>query len=117
MLEAKHRGQPLVLDIRVSDEILIKRLLGRRTCPVCGEIYNIYFNPPKHDEICDYDGAKLVQRADDNAESIRNRLAAYKKATRPLIDHYRGKNLLHEVDGSKPPEAVTRDLIDCLRKA
>ncbi len=110
MLQGKGRGNPQVLNIRVDEEVLVKRLTGRRTCAVCGEIYNIYFNPPKKEGICDKDGGKLVQRADDNEETIRQRLVAYANQTRPLIDHYRKKNLLFEVEGSRDPDTVAKDL-------
>ncbi len=117
MLHARGKGDPQVLNIRVGNDVLMKRLTGRRTCSVCGEIYNVYFNPPKKEGICDKDGGKLVQRADDKEESIRHRLEAYAKQTSPLIDYYRRKKLLHEVDGSKSPEAIAKDLVNVLRQA
>ncbi|MBI1983954.1 MAG: adenylate kinase [Acidobacteria bacterium] len=117
MLEAKGRGKPLVLNINVDQEVLLKRLTGRRTCSACGEIYNIYFNPPKNEGICDKDGAKLLQRADDNEETIRQRLVAYEKQTSPLIDYYRRKNLLHEVEGDQEPEVIADGLGRYLKSA
>lgn len=110
------RGTPQVLNIAVGHDVLLKRLTGRRSCSLCGEIYNIYFNPPKQEGICDKDGAKLLQRADDNEESIRHRLAAYEKQTRPLIDYYRRQNLLHDINGEKPPEAIAKDIVNLLRQ-
>ncbi len=117
ILQAKGLGTPLALNIRVDHDVLMKRLTGRRTCPVCGEIYNVFFSPPKRDEICDRDGAKLIQRADDREEAIQQRLLAYENRTWPLIDYYRQRNLLREADGNKDLEAVTRELCDFLRKA
>lgn len=117
MLREKGKGEAQVLNINVEHDVLLKRLTGRRTCSLCGEIYNIFFNPPKKEGICDKDGAKLLQRADDNEESIRHRLAAYEKQTRPLIDYYRRKNQLHDVDGEKPPEAIARDVVNFLRQS
>jgi adenylate kinase len=117
VLQAKGWGDPQVLNIGVEHEVLMKRLTGRRTCSVGGEIYNVYFNPPKKEGTCDKDGGKLLQRADDNEDSIRHRLSAYEKQTRPLIDYYRRKNLVYPVDGSNAPEAVTKNLVDFLRKA
>jgi adenylate kinase len=117
MLEAKGRGKPLVLNISVEQDVLMKRLTGRRTCVVCGEIYNVYFNPPKVEGICDKDGGKLTQRADDNEESIRQRLVAYDKQTLPLIEYYRRKSLLQDIDGNREPEPITRDLIQLLKSA
>lgn len=117
MLDAKGRGKPQVVNIRVDQEVLMKRLTGRRTCSVCGEIYNIYFNPPKTEGACDKDGGKLLHRADDNAETIRQRLAAYDKQTSPLIDYYQAQNLLHEVDGDRDPEVIAQDLCRFLGEA
>lgn len=108
-------GDPLVLNIHVDTESLVKRLTGRRTCSKCGEIYNIYFNPPRQDGICDKDGGKLTQRADDNEESIRTRLKAYEDETLPLIDYYKRKNLLHQVDGNGEPEAITKRLLSLVK--
>src|SRR5712692_5598889 len=95
VLRARGQGEPQVLNLGVERDILLKRLTGRRICTTCGEIYNIYLNPPRQDEVCDKDGTKLLRRADDNEESIRHRLAAYENETRPLIDYYRRKNLVH----------------------
>jgi adenylate kinase len=117
MLEAEGLGKPVVLDIRVDEDLLLKRLTGRRTCSVCGEIYNIYLNPPKVEGICDKDGSKLLQRADDNEETIRQRLAAYHQLTSPLIEYYRAQGVLHEIDGNKDPEAIARGVLDLLSKA
>lgn len=117
MLEAKGRGKPLVLNIKVDQEVLLKRLTGRRTCSACGEIYNIYFNPPKNEGICDKDGGKLLQRADDNEETIRQRLVAYEKQTSPLIDYYRRKNLLHDVVGHQEPDVIAEGLGRYLKSA
>jgi adenylate kinase len=117
MLQAKGRGDPRVLNIRVDHDVLMKRLTGRRTCSVCGEIYNVYFNPPKQEGVCDKEGGKLLQRADDNAETIRQRLLAYEKQTSPLIEYYRKKNLLSDFDGNRDPEPIARDIINSLGSA
>ena len=117
MLEAKGKGRPQVLDIEVSEELLLKRLTGRLTCSVCGEIYNIHFNPPKVEGICDSDGGKLLHRADDNEATIRQRLDAYHKSTSPLIEYYRSHGVLLAVDGNKEPEAIAKGLTDLLSKA
>ena len=117
MLQAKGKGNPLVLDIRVDPDLLLKRLTGRRTCSLCGEIYNLYLNPPKVEGVCDKEGGKLLQRADDSEETIRQRLVAYEKQTSPLIDYYRRKGVLREVDGNRGPEPIARELINFLGKA
>lgn len=117
MLAAKGRGRPQVLDIEVDEDLLLKRLTGRQTCSLCGEIYNIYFNPPKVAGICDKDGGKLLHRADDNETTIRQRLEAYHKQTSPLIDYYRSRGVLVEVDGNKEPAVIAKGLVDYLSKA
>lgn len=117
MLQAKKRGNPLVINIQVEQDLLLKRLTGRRTCSACGEIYNVHFNPPKKDGVCDKDGGKLLQRADDNETTIRQRLVAYETQTSPLIDYYRKKNLLHDVDGGQDPEVIAKGLIGYLKSA
>lgn len=117
MLQAKGRGNPLVVNIQVGQDLLMKRLTGRRTCSVCGEIYNVYFNPPKVEGVCDKDGGKLQHRADDKEETIRQRLVAYENQTSPLIDYYRRKNLLHDVDGNRDPEPIAKDLLKFLGNA
>ena len=117
MLSAKGRGSPLAVNIRVDRDVLMKRLTGRRTCSVCGEIYNIYFGPPKKEGVCDKDGRRLLHRADDNEDTIRQRLVAYENQTSPLIDYYRRKNLLHEVDGNRDPEPIAQELCLFLKDA
>jgi len=115
MLQAKGRGRPQVLDIEVDEDLLLKRLTGRRTCSVCGEIYNVHFNPPKAEG--DKDGGKLLYRADDNEQTIRQRLEAYHKQTSPLIEFYRAQGVLHEVEGNKDPEAIAKGLLEFLSQA
>ncbi len=117
MLQAKGRGRPQVLDIEVDEDLLLKRLTGRRTCSVCGEIYNVHFNPPKAEGVCDKDGGKLLYRADDNEQTIRQRLEAYQKQTSPLIEFYRAQGVLHEVEGNKDPEAIAKGLLEFLSQA
>jgi adenylate kinase len=117
VLQAKGRGRPQVLDIEVDEDLLLKRLTGRRTCSVCGEIYNVHFSPPKVEGICDKDGGKLLYRADDNEATIRQRLEAYHRQTSPLIEYYRAQGVLHEVDGNKDPETIAKGLLDFLSRA
>lgn len=117
MLAARGQGRPLVLDIEVSEESLLKRLTGRQTCSICGEIYNIHSTPPKVAGICDKDGGKLLHRADDNATTIRQRLEAYHRQTQPLIEYYRGLSALVAVDGNKDPHEIAKGIVDFLSKA
>ncbi len=95
-----------VLLMDVSDDEIVKRLLARRVCPVCGRVYNLITSPPKNDNRCDVCGVELVKRSDDNEETIRNRLDVYRKETAPLIDYYRDRNILVKIDASKSPEEV-----------
>ncbi|HKS07945.1 MAG TPA: adenylate kinase [Pyrinomonadaceae bacterium] len=100
---------PVLID--VPYELLEKRMTGRRNCPVCHEIYNIYFKPPRNDNVCDlHTHAQLVQRADDNPETVRARLATYDEQTRPLIDYYRAAGVLRSVDGTRDPEEIYKDI-------
>lgn len=109
-------GAPAVIYFNVAEDVLMRRLTGRRTCKACGEIYNIYDRPPKVDGRCDADGGDLVQRADDKPEVIRERLAAYDRQTKTLVDYYRSQGVLHEVDGAASMEAVTASVFGALSK-
>jgi adenylate kinase len=110
-------GKPVVVDLAVSDDKLLRRLTGRRTCSVGGEIYNIYDAPPKVDSVCDNDGGRLVQRADDTAEVVSQRLAAYERATKPLTDYYRRQGVLQVVDASVSVDEVSRALGEIVKRA
>lgn len=112
LLREQGRGEPLVIYIRVESCVLLQRLSGRRTCPICGRTYNMYFNPPKSDEVCDIDGAALTMRADDHEAAIQQRLDAYEVLTRPLLDYYEVRRQLFEVNGDRPPAEVSRDVIE-----
>jgi adenylate kinase len=107
----------LAVNLQVSYTDLIRRLTGRRTCAVCGEIYNIHFRPPKVEGRCDRDGGELRQRADDRDEVIRERLAAYERDTQPLIDFYRRRGALLDVPAEGAPEALTGRLLEELQSA
>lgn len=101
----------LPIQIDVPSELLEKRMTGRRNCPVCNEIYNIYFKPPRYDNVCDFHPeAQLVHRGDDNLETVRKRLATYDEQTRPLLDYYASKNLLRVVDGNRKRESIYQDI-------
>jgi adenylate kinase len=117
LLEKQKRGRPLVLNIQVDSEVLTKRLTGRRTCPRDGRTYNIYFNPPQKPGVCDLDGGLLVQRPDDTAEAIRQRLVAYETQTRPVVDYYRAQGLLQDVDGDRERDAIARELAEIVEQS
>ncbi|HEV8368205.1 MAG TPA: adenylate kinase [Pyrinomonadaceae bacterium] len=105
---------PVLID--VPYDLLERRTTGRRSCPVCGEIYNIYFKPPKDDNVCDiHSEAQLTQRADDNAKTVKARVATYEEQTRPLLDYYRKRNLLVTVAGTGDAEDIHNQIADILK--
>ena len=104
------------IDIEIPRELLEKRMTGRRSCPVCGEIYNVHFKPPKVDNVCDrHPEAQLMHRADDNPETVTARLATYEEQTRPLLDYYRSRNLLRTVDGTRHPEEIYENIEEIVK--
>ena len=106
-LEAR-RIPEVVIHLAVDYNVIIARLTGRRVCPSCGTLYNIASQPPKVDGLCDRDGNKLVIRDDDSEDVIRERLEAYEKQTRPVLDFFRASgHRVEEVDASNaPPDEV-----------
>jgi adenylate kinase len=114
MLEdlAVEQGKGIVaITIEVPVEVLEERMTGRRVCPLCGELYNIYFRPPKSDETCDNDtGVRLVHRVDDTIEKVRVRLKTYDEETHPLVAYYEKSKRLRRVDGTKQPEALYQEI-------
>ena len=114
---AREQGNQIIpILIDVPHDLLEKRMTGRRNCPVGGEIYNIYFNPPRYDELCDqHPDTKLVQRADDNPTTVRARLATYDELTRPLLDYYRRAGILQAVDGGRSPEPIYQDIENIIK--
>jgi len=105
-----------VVNIDVQEEELMNRLTGRRICETCGTTYHLVFNPPKVEGICDIDGGKLYQRADDNPETVRNRLDVNIKQTKPLVDFYTEQGVLFNIDGSKDIKDVTAEVEAVLQK-
>ena len=98
---------PIVIRLEVDYNELLRRLTGRRSCPACGRTYNVHLQPPKVDESCDDDGAKLVIREDDREEVIRERLNAFDQQTRPVAEYYEAKGRLKTINGDLPPDVVT----------
>jgi adenylate kinase len=109
---AKEQGKAIqAIEVDVPKEELLRRLTGRRSCPVCGEIYNIYSRPPKVDGVCDdHPDAKLEHRADDNEESVTTRLDTYQVNTQPLIEYYADSNRLEKVDGTGNVEDIYKEI-------
>jgi adenylate kinase len=108
------RGVSSVLLIDVSDDEVVRRLGGRRTCEAEGHVYHVEFNPPKVEGVCDIDGSPLIVRDDDKPDVIRKRLATYHEKTEPLVSYYDGEGVLRRVDGEREPDEVTAELRDVL---
>ena len=109
----------LVLNIAVDFEALVERAVGRRICPKCAAVYHVKFNAPKKAGVCDKCGAQLIQRDDDKEATVRNRLKVYQEQTAPLLEHFRAKGNLIDIDGSKGIDDVFSQMtraIDALKK-
>jgi adenylate kinase len=105
-LERRGRSLTAAILIEASDEVVLKRLSGRRICTKNGHVYHVETNPPKNEGACDLDGSKLVQRDDDKPETVKKRLSVYHEQTEPLIELYEEKGLLRRFDGSRAPDDV-----------
>lgn len=116
MLAERKRALPRVIEIDVPDEVVVTRLSGRRTCSKCGAIWHVESNPTRSPDTCDACGSKgtLTQRADDNADVIRERLKVYHDQTRPLSGYYQSKGRLTVINGNRPVEQVNSDLMKAL---
>ncbi len=111
MLTGAGRALGLVLQIDVPEEELVQRLAGRRACRHCGRGYNVVFDPPRVEGVCDACGGDLFQRDDDNEDTVRNRLAVYRRQTEPLIGYYRDRGVLATVyGGGRTPDQVYADV-------
>jgi len=97
---------PVVIRLLVDYNTLLQRITGRRSCPTCGQVYNVYFQPPKVQGICDIDGTPLVTRPDDEESVFAERMRTYEQQTLPLVDYYRARGRLVEVNGEQPVEQV-----------
>ena len=104
-----------VLNIKVSDEEVIKRLSGRRSCPKDGAVYHVEFSPPADEGVCDKCGAELIQRSDDQPEAIAERLEQYWEKTQPLIDFYDDRGSLQNIEGAQPPSDVEAAILSAIR--
>ncbi len=113
---AKEQGKTIAaVDVDVDRGELMRRLTGRRSCSVCGEIYNIYSKPPKKDGVCDFHpDTPLTHRADDNEESVGTRLATFDAATKPLLDYYEESGRLAKVDGSGDLEDIYISIVEAI---
>ena len=114
ILESLDLNLTRVLNIHVPAEDLVERAVGRRICKSCGATYHVKFNPSQKDGVCDECGGNLYQRADDNEETMKNRLSVYEDSTRPLIEYYKKAGVYTEIDGRQPIEKVTEELVNVL---
>ena len=105
-------GRPVtnVINIVVSEDILVDRISGRRVCKVCGAPYHVRNMKPKVDGVCDLCGGELVQRKDDNEETLKSRLAEYHKMTEPLIEYYTKLGVVSDIDGTKDLDVLFEDI-------
>lgn len=100
----------MAINIDVPESELINRIINRRSCEKCGEIYNLKTKPPKTDEICDKCNGNLIQRKDDNAQTATQRIETYKKETEPLINYYKNKNILKNINGNRNIQEIYDDI-------
>jgi adenylate kinase len=116
-LAAQVESLPVVaVSIQVNYNQLLRRITGRRNCPVCQTIYNVYMNPPKKEGICDVEGAALIQRADDTEEVFKERMRAYAALTAPVVDHYRELGRFAEVDGDRPIALIAAGIVAAVER-
>jgi adenylate kinase len=116
LANAEKKGESLVaINIRVDEQELLRRITGRRICPVCKTIYNVYSKPPRREGVCDNDGTPLQQRTDDTEEAFTERMKAYNSLTAPVIEHYSHQGRFREVDGARSVEEVTASIESALR--
>jgi adenylate kinase len=114
LLADLNRSIDYVINIEVDKSILMERLTGRRICKECGATYHLVFNPPSQAGVCDKCGGELYQRADDNEETVANRLEVNLKQTQPLLDFYQEKGYLRNIDGQQEIEKVFADICELL---
>ena len=106
----------IAVSIHVDYNQLLRRVTGRRNCPVCQAIYNVYVNPPKRDGFCDVEGAALVQRADDTEKVFEERMRAYEAMTAPVVEHYRDLGRFAEVDGDRSIGAIAAGIVAAVER-
>jgi adenylate kinase len=111
MLGEMNSNLTAVINIVVDKDVILERMVGRRVCKDCGQTYHTTFKPPKVEGICDVCGGELYQRQDDKPDSVRNRLSIYESKTKPIIDYYKGRGVLVNINGMQSFEAVYRDIV------
>jgi adenylate kinase len=106
----------VAVSIEVGYDVLLRRITGRRTCPTCSRIYNVYSQPPIVDGVCDVDGTPLVQRPDDTEPVFEERMRTYHAVTAPVVEHYRALGRFTEVNGDQAVEEVTHSVASAIRE-
>ncbi|MFZ0393562.1 MAG: adenylate kinase [Terracidiphilus sp.] len=116
-LAAQLQCLPLIaVSLQVDYNELLRRITGRRNCPVCQTIYNVFVKPPRVEGLCDVEGAALIQRADDTEQVFAERMRAYSAQTTPVVEHYRALGRFAEVDGNRPIDAVDAGIISAVER-
>ncbi len=110
--QEKNINEYKIISFNLSNDVIIKRLSGRRLCPMCGKIYNLTHNPPKVENHCDVDNETLIIRKDDHPDSIKHRLEVFEEQTKPMIDYYREQNNLIEIDANKPTKEIILEVLN-----
>jgi adenylate kinase len=105
-LAAEKTDVDMVLNLRVNDNVVLERITGRRSCPKCGAVYHVKNMPPKVENVCDKDGTPLVQRPDDTEEVVRNRLQTYYRQTEPVVEYYRARRTVEDIDADGNADVV-----------
>jgi adenylate kinase len=104
----------VVLNLQIDDDVVAKRMTGRRSCPECGAVYHIENLKPKVEGLCDNDGTELVQRPDDSPEVVANRLKTYHQQTEPLVDYYRNNGTVYDFDADRNPDEIRASIFEKL---
>jgi adenylate kinase len=113
-LVANGSGIDIVINLTVTDGVVVDRITGRRSCPKCGAVYHVKNMPPKKPDVCDHDGTKLVQRPDDTADVVKNRLATYYQQTKPVVDYYKAKRTVNDLNADGDADVVAKQLFKLL---
>ncbi|MFU8785770.1 MAG: adenylate kinase [Candidatus Izemoplasmataceae bacterium] len=117
MLDQMNSKLTAVINITVDKEAILERMVGRRVCKKCGLSYHLSFKPPKQDGVCDECGGELYQRTDDQLSSVKNRLDIYENKTKPIIEYYKSRGILKNVDGMQSFDEVYQDIKKALGEA
>ena len=113
-LSANEMKIDFVLNLQVDDDVVAKRITGRRSCPECGAVYHIEHLKPKTEGVCDNDDTELVQRPDDTSDVVANRLKTYHQLTEPLVDYYRNNGNVYDFDADRSPEDIRDSIFEKL---